>query len=57
MRLSEDPAFLKLLGKYAEANYKLGSNENKGRPQPGDIKEVERTRNVLFAYVDTGATP
>jgi hypothetical protein len=57
----KDPEFLKLMGRFAEANYKLGSNENKGRPQPGDITAVERARDEFLKYVDgeevTGTSP
>jgi hypothetical protein len=49
---SQDAQYLSLLGKFAEANYKLGANENKGRPQPDDITKVERTRIALLEYAD-----
>lgn len=53
MRASEDAQFIKLMGQYAEANYKLGANENKGRPQPADITRLEHARIDFLKYADT----
>lgn len=53
MKASKDPQFIKLMGLYAEANYKLGSNENKGRPQPADITRLEQRRDEFLQYADT----
>jgi hypothetical protein len=48
----KDDEFVRLLGRYAEANYQMGANENKGRPSPDDIKKVENARDKFFEYCD-----
>jgi hypothetical protein len=51
-RPSDNAETLKLLGQFAIANYKMGSNENKGRPEPSDITTVERTRREYLDHMD-----
>jgi hypothetical protein len=51
-KLSLDPKFLSFLGQFGIANYKMGANENKGRPDPTDISTVEKARGALLRYLD-----
>lgn len=51
-KLSADPKFLSFLGQFAVANYQMGSKENKGRPDPSDITEVEKARGRVLRYLD-----
>lgn len=51
-KLSDDPKFLSFLGQFGKANYDMGSKENKGRPDPHDITEVEKARNRVLRYCD-----
>lgn len=51
-KLSADPKFLSFLGQFGKANYDMGSKENKGRPEPGDITEVEKARGRVLRYLD-----
>lgn len=51
-KLSTDPKYLSLLGQYGIANYRMGTNENKGRPDPTDITNVEKARNAVLRYND-----
>lgn len=51
---SENAEMLTLLGQFGLTNYKMGSNENKGRPDPDDVTKVERARNAFLAYLDRG---
>jgi hypothetical protein len=51
-RPSDNAETLKLLGTFAIANYRMGSNENKGKPDPEDVNRVEKARNEYLAHMD-----
>jgi hypothetical protein len=49
---SSDTVLISLLGQFGIANYQMGRNENRGKPDPNDIKQVEKTRNEFLDYLD-----
>jgi hypothetical protein len=51
-RPSDNAETIRLLGTFAMANYRMGSNESKGRPDAEDITKVERARTEYLKHMD-----
>lgn len=49
---SDNAETIRLLGQFAMANYRMGANESKGRPDAGDITKVELARKEYLAHMD-----